>query len=244
MLSILLSIFISIFDHPNNLFFRYTLNEVIDIITNKSDNDEEDSEDDNFIAMLPPSERADAQTDCDSDASDDMNEGLTHHLPRRLLNANAETNLIPTETPPTDCIVEAPSKRSKKSVRKWRKKCDIKTDFNKCPQMEYSSLLKNEVKKPLEAFKKMFSSDFLTLVTEETNRYSIQNGNENLSVSENEIMVTIAILLLSGYCRVPYRDHYWSKSPDTHNEAVSAAMSRNRYNLFENYVKKNFEIER
>ena len=39
------------------------------------------------IAMLPPRERPDAETNCDSGESDDKNEGLIHHLPRCLLNS-------------------------------------------------------------------------------------------------------------------------------------------------------------
>ena len=38
--------------------------------------DEEDSE----LAMLPPIEKVNAETDMDSDALDDMNNGLIHHL--------------------------------------------------------------------------------------------------------------------------------------------------------------------
>ena len=39
----------------------------------------------------------------------------------------------------------------------------------------------------------------------------------------------IAVLLLSGYCKVPYRNLYWADAPDTHNEAAPCAMSRNRF---------------
>ena len=44
-------------------------------------------EDDHDLAMLPPIEKANAENDMDSDASDDMNDGLVHHLPRRILNS-------------------------------------------------------------------------------------------------------------------------------------------------------------
>ena len=37
----------------------------------------------------------------------------------------------------------------------------------------------------------------------------------------------IAITLLCGYCKVPYRELYRAVSPDTHNEAVANPMSRN-----------------
>ena len=38
------------------------------------------------------------------------------------------------------------------------------------------------------------------------------------------IKVVINILLLPGYCRVPFCELYWSTSPDTYNESVSKAI--------------------
>ena len=64
---------------------NYILSEVIDFVTNS---DEEET------VILPPIERAEAETDCDSDISDDENEGLAHHMPRRLLNAPCSTNTV------------------------------------------------------------------------------------------------------------------------------------------------------
>ena len=46
---------------------------------------------------------------------------------------------------------------------------------------------------------------------------------------EDETRIFIAVLLLSGYCKVPYRDLYWADAPDTQNGAVSCAISRNRF---------------
>ena len=45
-----------------------------------SDIDSSSNEDDHDLAMLPPFEKANAETDMDSDASDGMNEGFVHHL--------------------------------------------------------------------------------------------------------------------------------------------------------------------
>ena len=60
---------------------HYTLDEIIDLVTNnellhKDASDEEDGK----VIMFPPVEQHDDVTDCDSDASDDMNDGLVHHL--------------------------------------------------------------------------------------------------------------------------------------------------------------------
>ena len=47
-----------------------------------SDMESSSEEDDHDLAMLPPIEKANAKTDMNSHASDDMNDGLVHHLPR------------------------------------------------------------------------------------------------------------------------------------------------------------------
>ena len=48
-----------------------------------------------------------------------------------------------------------------------------------------------------------------------------------MNILEDEIRTFIAVLLLPGYWKVPYRNLYWANAPDTQNEAVSCAMSRN-----------------
>ena len=54
---------------------NYTLNEVIDFVTNGEDSSNVDSAEEEEIAIVPPIERAEAETDCDSDISKDENEG-------------------------------------------------------------------------------------------------------------------------------------------------------------------------
>ena len=48
----------------------------------------------NNLAMLQPIEKANVETDIDSDASDDMNDGLVHHLPMHLLNSICDPSLL------------------------------------------------------------------------------------------------------------------------------------------------------
>ena len=42
-------------------------------------------------------QKANAGTNMDSDASDDMNDGLVYHLPRRLLNSTCDSSLLDNE---------------------------------------------------------------------------------------------------------------------------------------------------
>ena len=66
-------------------------------------------------------------------------------------------------------------------------------------------------------------------MTNQINLYAVQHGKGNLNILEDEIRTFIAVLLLPGYCKVPYQNLYWADAPDTHNEAVSCAMNRNRF---------------
>ena len=69
------------------LFFSFSLNDAIDFLMNTERNSAIESssdEEDHDLAMLPPIEKANAETDMDSDASDDMNDSLVQHLSRCL----------------------------------------------------------------------------------------------------------------------------------------------------------------
>ena len=58
----------------------------------KDNSDIENSSDegDNYLAMLPTIEEANAETDMDSDASYDKNHALVHPLTSRLLNSKCD----------------------------------------------------------------------------------------------------------------------------------------------------------
>ena len=59
----------------------------------------------------------------DSDVSDDMNDGLVHHLPRRLLNLTCDSSLLDkgNKQKSVQCT-QPPNKKSRKSVaRNWKK---------------------------------------------------------------------------------------------------------------------------
>ena len=75
----------------------------------------------------------------------------------------------------------------------------------------------------------MFSDDLVFHVTNQTNNYVVQHGKGNLNILEDEVRTFIEVLLLSGYCKVPYQNLYWEDAPDTHSEAVLCAMNRYRF---------------
>ena len=113
-------------------------------------------------------------------------------------------------------------KKSRKSAGRNNKKS---TDLQPTLKLSEASAVPEEWKETINsrisAFKAMFSDDLVLHVTNKTNLYVVQHGKGNLNILENEIRTFIAVLLLSGYCKVPYRDLCWADAPDTHNAEVS-----------------------
>ena len=59
-----------------------------------SDIESSSDESDQDLAILPVTEKLNAETDKKSDALDDMNDGLVHHFPRCLLNSTCDSRLL------------------------------------------------------------------------------------------------------------------------------------------------------
>ena len=107
---------------------NYNLSEVIDFVTSGKDSSNVYSDGEEEIVILPPTERAAAKIDCESDISDEENEGLAHHMPRRLLTVPCSTNTLKQNLDESnqtsdDQSYESLSKRQKKNKkgRKWKK---------------------------------------------------------------------------------------------------------------------------
>ena len=75
-------------------FHRIMLLTSLWTLKDKSDIESSWYEDDHDLTDLPPIVKANADTDMDSDASDDMNNVLVHYLPRHLLNSTYDSNLL------------------------------------------------------------------------------------------------------------------------------------------------------
>ena len=73
---------------------NYTLSEVTDFVTKGEDSSNVDSDEEEEIVVLPLIKRIEAEADCGSDISEDENEGLAHHMPRRLLTPHAQQTLL------------------------------------------------------------------------------------------------------------------------------------------------------
>ena len=62
-----------------------------------------------------------------------------------------------------------------------------------------------------------------------TNNYALKVKGHNFKTSASEVKLFLGILLLSGYNNLPRKHLYWEQQSDVFNEAVSSAISRNRF---------------
>ncbi|KAL3053630.1 hypothetical protein OYC64_006036 [Pagothenia borchgrevinki] len=62
-----------------------------------------------------------------------------------------------------------------------------------------------------------------------SNLYSTQTKDQQLYLSMEKLLTFYGILITSGYSSVPRRHMYWSLDSDVHNESISDAMQRNRF---------------
>ncbi|XP_049768119.1 piggyBac transposable element-derived protein 3-like [Schistocerca cancellata] len=87
---------------------------------------------------------------------------------------------------------------------------------------------------PLEYFQQFFDNEVLPMMVIYTNQYATKR-NRLGDCSEDDILVLIAIPLLSGYVTVSCRKMYWQSHKDSRNDLVTNAMSRDRfYFIFSN----------
>ena len=186
---------------------NYILSEVIDFVTYS---DEEET------VILPAIERSEAETDYDSDISDEENEGLAHHMPRRLLTAPCSTNTAKhnldesNQTCDDESYEQLPKRQKQnKKERKW-KKADTDSAHDIADPNELLAELSDSIKTPFDTFWNIYIDDLLDIITTQTNIYANQHKGLNSPATSKEIKVVISILLLSGYLRVPYRELYWS----------------------------------
>lgn len=212
------------------------------------------------IAICPPEEPPDAETDKDSDLSDEEALGDIDHLPARILRSQVAVRYFEEDTADDIHIIQnvdqiqvsEPSTSSNKkgrpqiSKRKQLTPLTWKPDAidlsSEIPQHECEyrptaeDFLKENVKSPTEAFRAYFSAAMLHHIVTETNRYAMQKLTHNLNATAEEIMTFIGVMLLSGYHPLPYRRLYWKQDPDVHVILVSDAIRRNRFDELMRFI--------
>ena len=64
---------------------------------------------------------------------------------------------------------------------------------------------------------------------EETNKYAHQKNNMSFSVTKEEMLVFLSILIVSGYNSQPSKRNYWTNGNDLRNFATYNTMRRNKF---------------
>jgi len=110
-------------------------------------------------------------------------------------------------------------------LRKWSRSEDIsKSEWQEHPPVADMRAEDS----PGKVFDFFFNKALYSLI-KESMPYATQQGYPNFSVTVEELRIGMGILLISGYHRLPSRNHYWSLKADLMVDIVGRAMPRNDF---------------
>ena len=234
------------------LDFRLSLDEIHDLMMEE----ESDEQTEVRIAIEPPEEAPEADTNQDSDGSDDEVTCNPVYLPRRILLSNVLSRNTDDDYPhieSTQSLASEPpkTKRRKKAAYKWHD--NILQVVNLVPNYDEVSTAQcvqaaennDEVASgqcgqaaetnPLKMFEERYwTEEWIATLCEQSKNYAHQKGIFCTEINAENMKVFLAILILSGYNKVPKRRLYWSESPNTQNKLVIDSM---RHDTFEQIMR-------
>ena len=89
---------------------------------------------------------------------------------------------------------------------------------------------------PSELFRLFIDDGVLERIQKEMMLYARLKSDIDLSVTKEEILTFLSILVVSGYCQLPSRRMFWEEEDDCRNILVSEAMRRNRFEKILRYI--------
>jgi hypothetical protein len=114
-------------------------------------------------------------------------------------------------------------------VRKWKKE-DLAADTGCVPVLHETPRFLLQYMNTVEFFDLFFDADVVNSLVENTVKYAREvKGDHAFELDSETFRLFLAILLLSGYSVRPRRRMYWELQEDVHNDAVSKAMTRRRF---------------
>lgn len=198
---------------------------------------EDDEKDISRLYIEPP----EPNVESDEDSADEDEGGMLDNLTGRQLRAGAEVlfaNNARTQLDPelsTDDAEEGdnckPSKKNEKRKRNQRKQrkwgkhdlCNSLSHFPECDFSKYRDF------SPYELLELFFDEDIFNMILAEIPIYAQFKNEPDPAVTKAELKVFIAVLILSGYNRLPGKRFYWDSGTDMRNEMVHAAIRRDRF---------------
>ncbi|CAK1593770.1 unnamed protein product [Parnassius mnemosyne] len=208
--------------------------EILDALENVSDNEEDYRE--RLICILPPPVDPDCLTDEDSGEEDNV---TLNNLPRNILLQPAEVMIqgqimvSDTEEEPSDST----GRTKRRRTYAWRKRDLAKNPVN-WPDVQGAC----QDKRPIEWFENFLDEDVISLLVSESNKYAVKKNLPG-DITTEDMKCFIGILLVSGYSWLPRRRMYWENSPDTKNELISSAMTRDRFDFIFRHLHVNDNLD-
>lgn len=182
------------------------------------------------VTLLPPTELPTAESDQDSDEEDPDHISL-RHLPKGLETESVEMPELAEE----DHVIRTEAAHSSKKRKVERGKPRKAERMMESAEVEATVGLeevRSTCKSPYDYVKLFINDDFIAMIETESKRYAAQRGFSQISVSsvgKDSLYCFIGVLLVSGYVVLPNRKLYWSMEPDVHNELISKAMRRDKF---------------
>lgn len=192
------------------------------------------------VTLFPPQDGA-----ITDEESGDEGEGDINHLPGRILRSEVEVTFASTSRHIHQELQEnsagtSKQRKSRKTIAgtslKWSENLDDFTSnsgrgdteevVQKCGDPNLSAV---------QWFELLFTDELVKNIVEMSNLYAMQR-NHNLNMSEKELRVYVAILLLTGYMTPKNIRMFWEIKSDTHNDAVANSMRRNRFLEIHQYL--------
>lgn len=192
------------------------------------------------IILQPPTNACQDLTDEDSGDEDLMN---IDNLPGPQLRAEAEIFNHNEEGGDEDEEAEAtdeqdednlPLRSFQIAMKKnylWEEK-DLESQAYEWPA--YYDVKTNL--SPTELFIQFFDENVINMFVKYSKLYAARKNNVDSNITAAEMRAFFGILILSGYVQLPRRRMFWENSKDCHNELVSTAMSRDRFEFIMSHL--------
>ena len=130
-----------------------------------------------------------------------------------------------------------PISKKPRSEYVWQTECTSKNSRS-VPVFPEQNFERFKNLSPRELFGMIIHQEVLSYIAEKSNNYGVKKMGSPPNITENDIKIFFGILLLSGYNSPTNYTLMWSNSPNTENQLVKNAMSRDCFKL----VKKCFHL--
>lgn len=224
-----------------------TVKEVLDILFGEENENIEE------VFMAPP----DPNILTDEDSADEEEGGTPDNLSGKQLLADAEVRFRngdeilpepqvvhtpgtnneqrrtqPLPTPPLDPRFPAQPYPQFTKTTEW-----LDGDFETFAKIfDVKDFPMQETTSAAQSFELFFDDEFIEFIVTESNRYALHKNCPDPNITAGEVRCFLAILILSGYNKLPSKRMYWEKSDDVQNKLVTNAMRRNRFELILRFI--------